>query len=104
MGADHDIDRSVGESFEGLFDFGGAAKAIEEVNGDRELRHAGAEIAMVLLGENGGGAKHGYLAASGDGFEGRADGDFCFSKTDIAADEPVHGLSAPCRLWWRRWS
>ena len=71
VGADDDIDGAVGEAFEGFADFGSAAEAVEEVDGDGELRHPGAEVAMVLFGEDGGGAEHGHLAAAGDGLERR---------------------------------
>ena len=60
------------------------------MDSDGELRHPGAEVAVVLLGEDGSGAEHGHLAASGDGLEGSANGDLRFPKSNVAADEAVH--------------
>ena len=47
----------------------------------------------MLLGEQRGGRENRHLLAVGDGDKGGAQRDFGLAKTDVAANEPVHGLA-----------
>ena len=90
VGADDEVHRAIGDAGDGVADFRGRAEAVEQIDADRIVRHAFAEGAPVLFGENGGGHEDGDLFAAGDGLEGGADGDFGFAEADIAADQAVH--------------
>ena len=91
VGADDDVDGAGGEAADGGGLFGAGAEAVEGFDGDGVVAHALAEGLGVLLGEDGRGGKEGGLFAAHDGFENGADGDFSFSKPDVAADEAVGG-------------
>ena len=61
VGADDDVDGAGEELFGDLAGFGGGAEAVEDIDADRVIRHAFAEIVIVLLGEDGGGCEDGDL-------------------------------------------
>jgi len=48
----------------------------------------------MLFGEHGGGGEQGDLTTAHDALEGRPDGHFGFTESDVAADEAVHRPSA----------
>ena len=94
MSADDDVHGAVCEAFESGADFCWFAEAVEQLDADGVVAHALAEGAPVLLCEDGCGDEDGGLLTSSDCFECGADGDFCFTKSDVATDESVHGLGA----------
>ena len=61
---------------------------------DRELAHALADVDPVLPRQHGGGHEDGDLLAAHHGFEGRANGDFGFTKTNIRAEQALHGFGS----------
>src|SRR5208282_1942260 len=73
---------------------GSAAEAAQHLDAHRKRRKTLLERFEMLEGENRGGCKDGDLFAVGNGFEGRAHGDFGFSVADVAAQETVHGRGA----------
>ena len=90
VGADHDVHAPVAQSGERLLLLLRRAKTAEQADGHRIIGHAFAQGLPMLLGQHGGGREEGDLLAAHHGFEGRADGDFRFAETDVAADETVH--------------
>ncbi len=90
VGADDEVHRAVLQSAQGFTDFGGGAEAVEQVDLDRVVGHPFAEGSPMLLRQHGRGHEDGDLLAAGDRLERGADGDLGFSKSDVAADQPVH--------------
>ncbi len=90
VGADDNVDLAGFEVGENFLLFGGAAEAAEHFDAHGKCGEALFEGFEMLESENGGGSKNGDLFAVGDGFEGRAHGDFGFAVADVAAQEPIH--------------
>ena len=59
---------------------------------EREIVQTLAEVAVVLLGKDCRGCKERHLLAAHDGFEGRTEGDFRLSVSDVSADQAVHDM------------
>src|SRR3546814_12106425 len=65
-------------------------EARQHLDPDRPIGKAVAEIAVMLLGEQGGWHQHRHLLASIGGDEGGAHRDFGLAESDIAADHAIH--------------
>ena len=94
MGADNDIHRAIGQTFDGCADFFGRAEAAHFCHFDRPFGEPVHQRLVMLLRQQGGRRKNGNLFATGDGDEGGTQGDFGFTKTYITAHQPVHGARA----------
>ncbi len=93
VGADHDVDASVGEARQDLSLLGLRAQPREHLNPHRERGQALREGGEVLERKDGGRHENGDLGTGVDRFEGGAHGDLSLAEADIAADEAVHGAS-----------
>ncbi len=90
MGADDDIQSAVGELPETVLDLARTAQPRQRFDPDRPIGEAIPEIAVVLLGQQGGRHQHCHLFAGHGGHEGGAHGDLGLAEADIAADQPIH--------------
>ncbi len=96
--ADHDVDRSVGQSLDDLPLFLGRAKTAEDADLERKLGHPATERAAMLFGQDGGRHQHGHLVAGVDRFERGPHRQFGLAVADVAADQPVERpQGAACR-------
>ena len=93
MGADHDIDRAVGDAGPGLLLVGGGDHAGDLHHVDRQAGEAGREGFIVLPGQQRGRHHHGHLGAVDGSGKGRAQRDFRLAEADVAADQAVHRVA-----------
>src|SRR5262245_4203060 len=91
VGADDDIDIAGGETLLHLSALLGADQARGLGDLHREAAETLAEGMEVLAGEQRRRHDDRNLLAGKNGDEARAERNFGFAETDIAADEPVHG-------------
>ena len=82
-----------GGPFQDFADLGLGAKAVDGLDREGKLGHAGREAAVVLLGQDRRRHQHGHLLAGVDGLEGRPDGDLGLAVADVAADQAIHRLA-----------
>lgn len=92
MGADDDFELTRFEAIETVSSFGRGDESVEEADFEIESGESFGEAAVVLFAKDGGGAEEGDLFSGLSDLEGGADSDFSFAESDIAADEPVHGV------------
>ena len=92
MGPDHDIDLAAFHACDVFFHFLRRAKPAEFGDIERKFAHAFLEVLEVLFGEHGGRNEDPDLVAIFDRLESGPHRDFGFAESDIAAQQPVHGL------------
>jgi hypothetical protein len=93
VGADDDVDLpSASFSSSALISL--ALEARQHLDPDRPVGEAVAEVAVVLLGQQGGRHQHRDLLAGAGGDEGGAHRDLGLAEADVAADHAVHRLAA----------
>jgi len=92
MCTDHDIDFAPFEIPDRFSLLGLTAKSAKLCDLDRKFRHPAAKVVIVLFGQNGGRHQHRDLISAGDRFERGPQSDFCFSESDIAANQAIHRL------------
>ena len=92
MGADGDVNLAGGDVGYDFFQLFGRAKTAEHLDAHGERLEAVLEGFEMLEAENGGRREHRHLLAVPQRLEGRAHDDFGFAETDVAAEQPVHGL------------
>ena len=91
VGANDDICLAFLYGGDGLAGLAAAAEAAQQLNSYRCIRETVPERLVMLLGEKGSGHQHRHLFARPGGQKSSAHGHFGFTKTDIAAHQPVHG-------------
>ena len=90
VSANDDIYGSIFESFESFFHFTGFSESVEKFDAKWVVTHALAKCAPVLLGEYRSGNKDGCLFASRYRLENGTNGHFCFTKSNVPTNQPVH--------------
>ena len=90
VGADHDVDRAVGQALDRGRDLLAGAEAAHLGHLDRPLGEPVDQRLVVLLGQQGGGRQEGHLLAAGDRDEGGAQRHLGLAEAHVAADQPVH--------------
>lgn len=93
MRADHDVDGAARDAVAGLGGLLGADKTRQGAHLQREAAKAFGEAFVMLPGEQCRGRDHRHLNAGHGGDKGGAHRHLCLAKTDIAADQPIHGLA-----------
>ena len=88
--ADDDVHAAGGEILNGALLLAAGAKTRKQFQANRIIRHAFAEVIVMLLRQHRRGHQHRHLFALHHGFEGGADGDFRFAKAHVAANQAVH--------------
>ena len=94
MCADDYVHRAFGKRFHHAILLTARPIARHQFDSDRIIRHALAKIVVVLLREDSGRHEDGNLFPTHHGLERRADGDFRFPETHVAADQTIHRLGA----------
>ena len=94
MGADDDIDGALGETLLGLRQFLRAHQPRGLAHRHRQALEARCKITKMLPSQQRRWHHHRDLNAVKRGNESRADRDFGFAETDIAADQAVHGATS----------
>ncbi len=92
--AHHDVHRALGQLLHDLPLFRLAPETVQAGHREGVFRHAGAEGAVVLLGQHRGGYQHRHLAAGIGHLERCPQGQFGLAETHVAADQPVHRAGA----------
>src|SRR5256886_2136004 len=90
MRANHDVDAALTEQFENFLLFALRSKPAEHFDPDRIIEHSLAENFEVLLREHGRRREDRDLPAVHHRFERRANRDFGFAETNVAANQSVH--------------
>ena len=90
--ADDDVNFSGFEVGKDLLFFLGRTEPIEVIYCESEGIEPILEGFVVLKGKNGSWDKYCHLFSGNNCLEGGADGDFRFSKTNVAANEAIHGI------------
>ena len=93
VGADEDVDGTLGQALADGLDLAGAAQPGGQVNMHRPVRKAVAESLQVLLRQQGGGGQHRHLLAALHRREGGPHGHLGLAEAHIAADQPVGGFA-----------
>ena len=91
VGADHHVDRAVGQTGGHPRRLCGRQEAGEDLDPHGEAGHAVGEGLEVLLGQERGGHQHGRLLAVLHGLEDGADGHLGLAEAHVAAHQAVHG-------------
>ena len=92
MGADQDVYLPRADLLLDGFDVFGRSESVDVVHLDRKIFKAFRQGLVMLHGQDCGGHQDGNLLSIVDRFECRTDGDLCFAKTHIPANESVHGI------------
>ena len=92
VGADDDVYCADSGRFHHCLLLLGRAETAHQFDAHRILRHALAEVIVVLLGQDRGGHQQGHLLATHDRLEGSPDGHLGLSESHVSANESVHGL------------
>ena len=92
MRADDNVNRASRQIFDDFLLLALGAKAREQLDANRIIRHAFAEIVEMLLRENGRRHENRNLFSAHHGLERGANGDFRFAKTNVAANQTIHWL------------
>jgi len=92
--SDDDVDSAFPQKLQDFALLGRRTEPTEHFDAHRIIQHALPEGVEVLLGQDGGGRKDRHLFAFHDGFKGGPDRDLGLAKTNIPADEPIHGAGA----------
>ena len=92
--ADDDVYLSFANGGEYVVDFFVGFESAERFDTEWVAGEAAFEGSFVLFCEDGCWDEYGDLFAELCCFECGADGEFCFSESDVAADEPVHRARA----------
>src|SRR5262245_15870706 len=85
-----DVDAAVRQPLEHSLLLGSRSKPAEKLYTHWVFAHAFAEGLIVLLRQHGCWSQERRLLAAHDGLEDRPNGNFCLSKPDIPANEPIH--------------
>ena len=94
MRADNDVHRARRELLDNFRLLALGAETRKQFHAHRIIRHALAEIIVVLLREHGGRHEDGDLLAIHHRLERRADRYFGFAEANVTADQAVHRLCA----------
>jgi hypothetical protein len=92
VGADDDVDLALGDLGQFGLDLLLALEARQHLHLQRPVGETVAEVAVVLLGQQGGGHQHRHLLAAGRRGEGGAHRHFGLAEAHVAADHAVHRL------------
>ena len=90
VGPDDEVDRSIGETFKGLFRLFRRLESRQRAHSDRELTEPFGERGVVLLDQQCRRHQQDDLFAVLDGLERGTDGDFGLAIADVAANQAVH--------------
>jgi hypothetical protein len=93
VGADHDLQLTVGQALAGLGGFLAGDQARQAGDLDRPALEAVLEGLVVLAGQQRGRTDNGHLLAAHRHHEGGAQGDLGLAETDVAADQAIHRLA-----------
>ncbi len=94
VGADEDVDLAFGQVGGGGGHLFGRLEAAHHFHGHRPVGKTVAKAVVVLLGEQGSGHQHCYLATTVHGDERCAHGHFGLAEADVAAHQASIGLGA----------
>ena len=94
MGADDDVDASLGQITDHGLLFRGLSKAAQMFDSDGIIRHAFAEIVEMLLSEDRRGHEHRDLVSAHHRLECRSNRNLSLPEANVPADETVHGERA----------
>ena len=89
--ADEHVDRTLGKRLERALLLRRRAETAEHLDLEAKRGKALKERLVVLLGQNGRGAKHHDLTAGVHALKRRAQGDLGLAKAHVAAQQAVHG-------------
>ncbi len=94
MGANQDIQSSVGQFSQHFLLFGSRLKTVDIIYITWKIFQAFFKSTVMLVGKYGGWYQNGNLLAVAYSLKCCPDGNFGFTKPNITTYEPVHGMNA----------